>query len=532
MGGTAEALRGAARSSGRWGLVLAAASLLEAATLLTLPATVARAVDAALAGSPIAPAAVPALGVLLLATVSEAARRLAAAVVQERGALHLRRRLVRHVLALDLRGQRAFDTGDLLSRLTGAAHEAAAAPVAAARAATSVVISLGGLAALFALDVRLGLLFLCAAPAAAWTTRSSLGQMSLFTGRYMSVLGELSARLVEAVRGAPAIRAAGTLDREIARVRQPLADLRAAGDRFWDVQRRMAVRLGLAAPLTQVLVLGTAGVAVASGGLGPGALPAASAYTGLALGLLRLAGPLGGLARAHGCAARVQEVLDAPVPATGARALPNGGGRLTLRGIGVRRGEHWVLRDVNLDVPAGCSVALVGRSGAGKSALAEVAGGLLSPDTGDVELDGVPLRELDAAQARVAIAYAFERPNLLGDTVADAVAYADRPVERRSVRAALAACGADAFVARLPHREHTAVAGLTLSGGELQRLGLARAVCRDARVVILDDATSSLDGATEARVGDALDRVLRGRTRLVAGHRERTAARADLVAWL
>jgi ATP-binding cassette subfamily B protein len=167
-------------------------------------------------------------------------------------------------------------------------------------------------------------------------------------------------------------------------------------------------------------------------------------------------------------------------------------------------------------------VAVVGRSGGGKSLLAALAGRLADPDGGQILLDGVPLASLERGELRNAVGYAFARPALFGATIAEAIG-------GDAERAARSAC-ADPFIRRLPLGYGTPPSEAPMSGGELQRLGLARAFAHPGRVLVLDDATSSLDTVTEVQVGDVLTRD--GRTRLIIAHRVGTAARADLVAWL
>jgi ATP-binding cassette subfamily B protein len=202
--------------------------------------------------------------------------------------------------------------------------------------------------------------------------------------------------------------------------------------------------------------------------------------------------------------------------------------------VTVSREGRTVLDALDLAVPAGSSVAIVGRSGSGKSTLAALAGRLIDPDDGEVLLDGVPLRSLSRPALRGAVQYAFERPALLGATLGAAIGFGFTAPSRGQVQVAARAACADAFIQRLPHGYDTALAGAPLSGGEAQRIGLARAFAhaRAARLMILDDATSSLDTATEMQVSRTLTQGLRGRTRLIVAHRVATAARADLVAWL
>jgi ATP-binding cassette subfamily B protein len=182
-------------------------------------------------------------------------------------------------------------------------------------------------------------------------------------------------------------------------------------------------------------------------------------------------------------------------------------------------------------VPGGATVAVVGPSGAGKSTLAAVSGRLLDPDEGDVTLDGVPLRQLPHDTLRRSIGHAFARPVLVGDTVGSAIALGLAAPAPQRVRAAARAARVDAVVDRLPAGYDTRLADAPLSGGEAQRLGVARALGAQ-RLLVLDDATSSLDTVTEYEVGQALIEAADRRTRLVITHRAGTAARADLVAWL
>jgi ATP-binding cassette subfamily B protein len=241
---------------------------------------------------------------------------------------------------------------------------------------------------------------------------------------------------------------------------------------------------------------------------------------------------LGRVARSRAGSRRIAELLAAPVRGYGSADLPRGRGRLELRSVTVRGGdERPALDGVDLIAPAGATVAVVGRSGSGKSTLAAVAGRLLDPDEGEVTLDGVRLTDLGHAARRAAVGYAFARPVLVGETVGDAITLCDDRYDHGRAAAAARAAHVDAVVERLPARYDTRLADAPLSGGEEQRLGLARAFGAE-RLLILDDATSSLDTVTEFQVLQAIVGAADGRTRLVVTHRAGTAARADLVAWL
>jgi ATP-binding cassette subfamily B protein len=301
----------------------------------------------------------------------------------------------------------------------------------------------------------------------------------------------------------------------------------------------------LIAPLLQVIVIAVAGVELAHHRITPGDLLAASQYATLAVGIGASTSMVARLGRARGGARRAAGLLAAPLPRYG-NAVPEAPsgrrypGELRLRGVTVRRGDEAVLNGLDLTVPGGSCVAIVGRSGAGKSTLAEIAGRLTDPDDGSVILDATDLRDLTRASLRTAVVYAFERPHLFGRTPREAITFgAGPPPTARALAIAAQDSQAAAFITRLPEKYDTPMDGAplswaTFSGGELQRLGLSRAFAHAAaaRLLILDDATSSLDTVTEMLVSQAITGRLRGRTRLVIAHRAATAARADLVAWL
>jgi ATP-binding cassette, subfamily B, bacterial len=467
-----------------------------------------------------------------LATANEVAREVLETRAEARGTLSLRRRTLRHVFGMGMTGQHRFGAGDILSRTLESTQVTATGTSVLVSLLTSLVTAVGGLVALFLIDLWLGLLFVAGAPLMWWLTRWLIRRIGLMTSEYQRLHSELSTRFVDAIRGARTIRASGTAGREIDRVLTPLPELGAAGKDFWAAQRKAMWQTGLLLPTLQIGALIVAGYGVLHGRVSPGELLAAQAYLGNAMGLLKQTAILARFARARGSAQRVHDMLATEPPRSGTRTLPRGRGRLSLRDVHVSKDGHPVLGGLTLDVPAGCSVAIVGASGAGKSTLTEVAGGLLTPDSGTVSLDGVPLTQLRPDVMRRAVTYAFERPKLLGDTVADAIAYSDNPPDDRRVEYALRVGAAASFVHRLPRGINTPLADLRLSGGELQRLGLARAAARNARLVVLDDATSSVDTATETEITGALETALRGTTRLIVAHRMSTAARADLVAWL
>jgi ATP-binding cassette subfamily B protein len=278
-----------------------------------------------------------------------------------------------------------------------------------------------------------------------------------------------------------------------------------------------------------VAVLAVGGLQLVSGRITAGELFAASQYAVLGAGLGNLTGVLGEIARAKAGVHRAAEVLSIESIAHGTLPIPAGPGQLTFDGVSVVAGGNVLLDNVNLALPGGVTVAVVGPSGAGKSVLAAIAARLRDPSTGQVSLDGVPLQAVSRRALRSAVGCAFERPQLVGRTIGEAIA-PDAISPIRTLAAARATHAHD-FVSRLPDGYFTSLRRAPMSGGERQRLGLARAWSA-SRLLVLDDATSSLDTATERQISRTLTEDRHHRTRLIVTHRPATAARADLVVWL
>jgi ATP-binding cassette subfamily B protein len=243
---------------------------------------------------------------------------------------------------------------------------------------------------------------------------------------------------------------------------------------------------------------------------------------------------LGMAQRAVASGARVFEILDREpgmhVPA-GAPALPAGSGRVELRNVTFAYEENAepVLRDVSLAVEAGRTVAIVGGTGSGKTTLVSLLPRLYDVTGGSVAIDGADVREVDLRALRTEIALVSDEPFLFSATVRENIAYARPEATDEEVETAARRAGAHEFVSELPEGYETLVGerGLTLSGGQRQRVSIARALITNPRILILDDATSSVDATTEAEIKRALRTLMEGRTTFVIAHRLSTISLAD-----
>jgi len=258
--------------------------------------------------------------------------------------------------------------------------------------------------------------------------------------------------------------------------------------------------------------------------------------------VLMLTGPMRWLGMALGMAqravasgARVFELLDREPQLTAApdaQPLPPGGGRVELRNVSFGYdGEEPVLRGIDLDVEPGRTVAIVGPTGSGKTTLVMLIPRLYDVDEGAVLVDGVDVRDVEPASLRREVAVVSDDAFLFSATLGDNIAYARPDASDEQITAAAERAGLAELLEELPDGLDTLVGerGLTLSGGQRQRVAIARALIAEPRILILDDATSSVDATTENQIKSALGEVMTGRTTFVIAHRLSTIALADEV---
>jgi ATP-binding cassette, subfamily B, bacterial IrtB/YbtQ len=388
---------------------------------------------------------------------------------------------------------------------------------------------------MLAFNWQMGLAALVAAPVVA--------AIQVWTGRAMAATDaeraerdhEATARVIEYLQAQPVLRAGGRTDRRFGLLDDSLHDVQRASRRLMLAALPGTVGLTLAVQgvFTALLVLGTY---LALGG----SIGAAEVLAILVLAA-RCADPLlsltdigGKLRGARAELARLDALLrTAPLPEATEPVRPVGHD-LEFEAVGFGHGGRTVLEGVSLSVPEGQRLAVVGPSGAGKSTLLQLLARFYDVDTGAVRVGGVDVRAVDTEVLMSQIAIVFQDVHLFDGTIEENVRLGRPDADDAEVRAAAAAARLDEVVARLPGGWATNVGegGALLSGGERQRVSIARALLKNAPVVLLDEVTSALDPVNEAAVHEGIDRLMAGRTVVMVAHRLRTVRRADRVVFL
>jgi ATP-binding cassette subfamily B protein len=286
--------------------------------------------------------------------------------------------------------------------------------------------------------------------------------------------------------------------------------------------------------LAQAAVLLVGARMVTNGQLTVGGFIAFNLYLGMLIMPLRSLGMwIGQAQRATASGERIFQVMDEPEEVADrpdAVPLPAGGGHLRFEGVGFEYMEgRPVLQDIDLELAPGKTIALIGHTGSGKTSLTSLVPRFYDVTSGRVTLDGVDVRDVELKSLRHAIGVISQDPFLFSATVRENIMFGAPDLEDAEVENIARLAQAHEFVERLPDGYDTVIGerGITLSGGQRQRLAIARALAVDPRVLILDDATASVDASTEARIRVGLREAMRNRTTLIIAHRLSTIALAD-----
>jgi ATP-binding cassette subfamily B protein len=467
----------------------------------------------------------------------------------------LRKRLYNHLQSLELGFFDRQQTGQLMSRAT--------VDLQAVRfflgyglvfiMQSALTLVLAGIA-MIAINPKLGLISIAPIPFVVVISQRYGRRARPAIQEVQQRIAELTADAEENISGVRVVKSFAREPRQLERFSQSVGRVFEQAMVATRLEARYNPMIGFLPQLGLAAVLLIGGQAVIHQSLDLGQFITFYFYLNMLIAPMRSLGVTLGLAqRATASGARIFQLLDREPRLTespGAPDLPAGSGHVELRGVtlrydsdqemtspdasSVRSSARAVLNDVDLDVPAGRTVALVGATGSGKTSLVSLISRLYDVSDGQVLLDGADVREVSVRSLRRAIAVVSDDPFLFSATVAENIAYARPDATREEIELAARRAQAHEFVERLAQGYDTRVGerGQTLSGGQRQRLAIARALLANPRVLILDDATSSVDASTEQSIKLALAEAMAGRTTFVIAHRLSTIALADEIAVL
>ncbi len=354
--------------------------------------------------------------------------------------------------------------------------------------------------------------------------------------RQQQELSELSAVVEESVTGVRVVKGFGVEKLQRERLADEAAGVYDASIEQSRMRANFMPQIDLLPALGLVGILWYGGHQVLDGHLSIGTIVAANLYVLMLIWPLRMVGMLlAQLPRSAAAAGRINDVLltdPAIEDVPHARPLPDGPGEVRFEGVtfGYGTGRR-VLDGLDLVIPGGQAIALVGATASGKSTVARLIPRFYDIDAGRITVDGADVREASLRDVRRAVGLVFEDTFLFSDSVRANIAFADPEASTEVIVRAARLAGADDFVRDLPDGYDTIIGehGYSLSGGQRQRIAIARAVLADPRILILDDATSSVDPTKEHEIRAALAEVMEGRTTIIIAHRPATIALADRV---
>ena len=478
------------------------------------------------------------LAVFAVQGLSVALRYYLFTVAGERVVAQLRADLYARIMAQEIGFFDNRRTGELTNRL--------ASDTAVLQNSVSVNISMtlrgvaavmGGIALLFYTSASLTLVMLVVVPPIAIGAAIAGRLVRRLSKKVQDALARAGEVAEETISGIRTVRAFAQEQRESKRYTAQVM-------RSFDYARRRVMAVAwfqgvasFAGFSALALVLWYGGRLVLAQEMSVGELTAFLLYTmGVAMSLAMLAGLWTDFMRAVGASDRVFDLMDRlpVIPTTGGEQLAHMDGSLLFDGVSFSypsRDDVQVLHQIDLDIPAGQRVALVGPSGSGKSTVASLIPRFYDPDSGTVSIDGHDLRTLDPHWLRRQIGTVAQEPILFSTSIEANINYGRESATREQIEAAAEAANAAEFIAGFPDGYQTEVGerGVQLSGGQKQRIAIARAVLRDPRILVLDEATSALDSESEHLVKEALERLVTDRTTLVIAHRLSTVVNADRV---
>jgi subfamily B ATP-binding cassette protein MsbA len=476
------------------------------------------------------------IGLFIIKGVFDYGQAFLMSYVGQRIIADLREKIYNHIQTLSLSFFTRNPTGFLMSRIL---NDVTMVQGAVTDAVTGLLKDfftiLGLVAVIFYRDWKLAMIALIVFPLAVYPIVKFGRKLRSYSARSQSAMADLTAILLETISGARIVKAFNMEDHEQKRFARE-------NRRLFGIQMKSVRVRAISHPLMEFLGgLGIAfivfygGYNVIQGEATPGTF-----FSFLAALLMlyepvkRLSGINNTVQQGLAAATRVFEVLDA-IPEIrnrrNAKALAAISQGIEYRDVSFRYEEDWVLKNIDLKIRVGEMVAFVGASGGGKTTLVNLLPRFYDVTSGNVLIDGVDIRDFTVESLRTMIGIVTQQTILFNDTVQNNIAYGkiDRPYEEivKSAQAAFA----HGFIQNLPQGYDTIIGeqGVKLSGGERQRISIARALLKNAPILILDEATSSLDSESEIEVQKALEFLMQGRTTLVIAHRLSTIRRADRI---
>jgi len=461
--------------------------------------------------------------------------------VGQRVVMDIRIVLYDHMQRMSLRVVHASRVGELMSRITGdVATLQNLVTTTLANLIVNGVTFFGMLAFIFYINWRLSLITITTLPVVLWLLTFAAGSLRRAGHRVQERLANLTAIVQEAFSAIRIVRAFATEEFELARFR------RGNVENFDALLRAVRIQAILSGVVEVFLIFALAvvfwfgGRDVLNGELTPGELVAFIGYIAFMVQPIRvLMNGMNSLQTGLAASDRIFSVLDSPteVAGKGNRSPGRIEGRVTFEQVRFSyTSDREVLRDIDLEAPSGVKIAIVGPTGSGKSTLVDLIPRFYDPTFGRVLIDGQDISALSLPALRRQIGIVPQESVLMQGSVAFNIAYGlpellDNAASMEVIREAAKIAGIDEFIMSLPDAYNAEIGerGVNLSGGQRQRIAIARAVVRDPRILILDEATSSLDLEVERQVQEAMNRAMAGRTSFVIANRLSTVMNADVI---
>jgi ATP-binding cassette subfamily B protein len=456
------------------------------------------------------------------------------ALVSERIGAHLRTATFNHLMTLSLDYFGAKRTGDLIARIGNESDRICIfLSLHALDFVTDVLLLAMTTVVLFTINPWLTVVTLLPLPLIMWLIHSVRDRLRTGFEKIDRIWGDVTNVLADTIPGIRVVKAFAQEGRESQRFREANMHNLAVNDKLNRTWSLFAPTVTMLTEVGLLIVWGFGIWLVIHHGVTVGVLVAFIAYIGRFYGRLdTMSRIVSHTQKAAAGAKRIFDILDhsssVPEPANPVpvAAAP---GTIALRDVGFRYGSRRILKGINLEIRQGEMIGLVGHSGSGKSTLVNLICRFYDVTDGAITVDGTDLRRFSVADYRRHIGLVLQEPFLFHGTVAENIAYGKPDATRAEVIAAARAAHAHEFILRLRHGYDSIVGerGQGLSGGERQRISIARALLINPHILMLDEATSSVDTATEKEIQKALDNLVKGRTTIAIAHRLSTLRRAD-----